>query len=78
MEMDYESINDIRYTDDTVVFANNLSSLQKIANKIVDVSESFKLYLNINKTKYIVILKKITIRKQIFFRRTVNRISSKV
>lgn len=36
-----ECINNIRYTDDTVVFANNMSSLQKIVNRIVDISKSW-------------------------------------
>lgn len=53
-----EYINNIRYADDTIVFANNMSSLQKIVDKIVDISESFGSSLNINKNKYMVILKK--------------------
>jgi hypothetical protein len=46
-----ECINNIRYTYDIVVFVN-MSSLQKIVNRIVDVSKSFGFSLNINKTKY--------------------------
>jgi len=61
-----EYINNIRYSDDTVIFANNMTCLQRILNKIVDTSESFALFININKTKYMIISKKQFVGEQLF------------
>lgn len=47
-------INNLRYADDTVVFVNNMTSLQRIVNR----SGRFSVSLNINKTKYMNIMKK--------------------
>lgn len=50
--------NNIKYSDDTVVFTKyNMLSLRNIVNIIVDVSGSFSLSLNTNKTKNMVISK---------------------
>lgn len=53
-----ERVNDVRYNDGTVVLANNVSRLQKIVYRIVDVSESFGLSLNINNTKRMLVSKR--------------------
>jgi len=55
-----------KYADDTVIFANNMTSLQRISNEIVDTSERFGLSLNINKTKYMIISKEQTVGEQLF------------
>jgi len=60
-------INNIRYANDTVVIANNMSSLRKIVDRIVDTSESFGLP-NISKAKYIVIMKKQNLSEKILIR----------
>ena len=52
-----ERLNNIRYADDTVVFADSLNGLQEIVNKVNEVSEGFGLEMNISKTKFMVISK---------------------
>lgn len=48
-------LNNIRFTDDTVVFAE---SLQQLVNNIVEKSNEYCLNVNINKTIYMAIIKK--------------------
>jgi len=43
-----------------------MTNLHRIINKIIDTSKSFRLSLNLNKTKYIVISKKQTVEEQLF------------
>lgn len=52
-----ERLNNIRYADDTVIFADNMNSLQQLINRINDVSNQYGLKININKTKFMVISK---------------------
>ena len=43
-----ERLNNIRYADDTVKFADNLSDLQHPIDQIVKISDSYGLKLNKN------------------------------
>ena len=52
------TINIIRYADDTVVIANELSALQRIMNSLVQQSEEFGLSVNASKTKVMVFSKR--------------------
>lgn len=52
-----EYINNIRYADDTVVFANSLESLREMMVRVIEVSERYGLSLNFKKTKYMVVSK---------------------
>lgn len=49
-----ERINNIRYADDTVIFADNVAGLQLI-DKITDSSQKIGLDINTKKTKLMVI-----------------------
>jgi len=51
-------LNNIRYTNNTVIFTNGMIILQQIMNRIVKLNECFELSFNIKKTKYLVIKKK--------------------
>jgi len=44
-----EYINNIRYTDDTVVFVNILESFQEMMVRVVEVSQRYGLFLNFKK-----------------------------
>lgn len=50
-------LNNIRYADDTIMFADTIEGLQKLMNKITEVSSSYGLDINANKTKVIIITK---------------------
>uniref|UniRef100_A0A8D8T8A4 Craniofacial development protein 2 n=1 Tax=Cacopsylla melanoneura TaxID=428564 RepID=A0A8D8T8A4_9HEMI len=50
-------LNNLRYADDTLVFADSIQSLQKLMNKITEVSSSYGLDINASKTKVMVISK---------------------
>lgn len=63
-----ECINNITYAYDSVVFANNMPSLQNIVDRIVNISESFGLSLNISKTKYMIITKKQNLKEKLLIR----------
>jgi hypothetical protein len=52
-----ERLNNIRYANDTVIFADSLNSLQQLINKVNEVSERFGLQVNITKTKFMIISK---------------------
>lgn len=52
-----ERINNIRYADDTVVFADSLEGLQELMDRIVEAGSECGLSLNIKKTKFMVISK---------------------
>jgi Reverse transcriptase (RNA-dependent DNA polymerase) len=54
-----ECLNNIRYADDTVVFADSLQSLQDMMNRVTKKSEEYGLRLNTAKTKYMVISKEV-------------------
>lgn len=54
-------LNNIRYADDTIVFADNLEDLQALVDKITHHSSQYGLEVNVNKTKLMIISKqKIT------------------
>lgn len=61
-----EYINNLRYTDDTVIFENYMISIQRILNRIAEISDSFGLYIQIYKTKYMVISKKHIVGEQVY------------
>ena len=52
-----ETINNIRYADDTVLLASNLEDLQTFLEKINATSVKYGLNLNTSKTKYMTIRK---------------------
>lgn len=52
-----ERLNNIRYADDTVVFADSMEGLQRLMDRVVESSSKYGLDLNINKTKYMIISK---------------------
>lgn len=52
-----ENINNIRYADDTAVFADSLENLQELMTRITETSQRYGLPLNIKKTKYMIISK---------------------
>uniref|UniRef100_A0A8D8PQH9 Craniofacial development protein 2 n=1 Tax=Cacopsylla melanoneura TaxID=428564 RepID=A0A8D8PQH9_9HEMI len=53
-----KKINNIRYADDTVIFSDNLSSLQTLMDNVTKHSRDYGLDINISKTKFMVISKK--------------------
>lgn len=55
--MNGETINNIRYADDTVIIANNNEELQRIVQNIHSASEEYGLSLNTSKTKWMIISK---------------------
>ncbi|KAI5754908.1 hypothetical protein M8J77_012531 [Diaphorina citri] len=57
IEIDETKINNIRYADDTVLFASSMEDLQKLVNKITSKCEAYGLRLNTSKTKYMIITK---------------------
>lgn len=52
-----ERLNNIRYADDTIVFADSLEGLQSLITRIANFSKEYGLDFNIKKTKYMVISK---------------------
>ena len=52
-----ERLNNFRYADDTIVFADSLQNLQALVTNIAEVSQRYGLDLNVKKTKYMVISK---------------------
>ena len=56
-------INNLRYSDDTVLLAENEKDLQEIAEKVKVESEKFGLLMNVKKTKTMVFTKSLDIPK---------------
>lgn len=52
-----EKLNNIRYADDTVVFADTLEGLQELIDKITTSSQKYGLDINASKTKFMIISK---------------------
>uniref|UniRef100_A0A8D8XFQ8 Craniofacial development protein 2 n=1 Tax=Cacopsylla melanoneura TaxID=428564 RepID=A0A8D8XFQ8_9HEMI len=52
-------INNLRYADDTVLIANNQQDLQLLMDKVVNSCKEYGLKLNIKKTKYMIVSRKI-------------------
>ena len=50
--------NNIRYADDTALFAGNEKELSDLTSKINDVGKQFGMKINIKKTKAMVVNKK--------------------
>lgn len=50
-------INNIRNADDILTLTNNNEYLQRIINRLIGVCEEYKLKLNTQKTKYMIISK---------------------
>ena len=53
-----ETINNIRYADDTALIADSKENLQLLLDKVVTESERMGLYLNVKKTECMVVSKK--------------------
>jgi len=53
----WKLLNNIRYADDTVIFADSIEGLQQLMDKVNEVSERYGLKMNINKTKFMVVRK---------------------
>uniref|UniRef100_A0A8D9EQ38 Craniofacial development protein 2 n=1 Tax=Cacopsylla melanoneura TaxID=428564 RepID=A0A8D9EQ38_9HEMI len=51
-------LNNLRYADDTVVFANTIEGLQALMNKIYETSKKYGLDINTSKTKFMIVSKK--------------------
>ena len=51
------SINNFRYADDTALVADREEILQKIVNKVKEQSENLGLYMNVSKTKTMMVNK---------------------
>ena len=51
------NINNFRYADDTALVADNEEKLQKIVNKVKEQSENLGLYMNVSKTKTMMVNK---------------------
>lgn len=63
-----ERLNNIRYADDTVIFADSIESLQQLMDGVNEVSERYGLEMNINKTKFMVISKEKRENCQLFIK----------
>ena len=50
-------LNNIRYADDTIVFADSIEGLQLLMDRVVEKSSQYGLEINTNKTKLMVISK---------------------
>lgn len=50
-------LNNIRYADDTIVFADNLKNLQALVDKITHYNSQYGLEVNVNKTQLMIISK---------------------
>ncbi|KAI5707314.1 hypothetical protein M8J77_000030 [Diaphorina citri] len=53
-----ETINNIRYADDTVLLANTIEELQILVDKVTSVCDDFGLKLNTSKTKFMIVSRK--------------------
>jgi len=51
-------LNNIRYADDTIIFADNLEDLQALVDRITHHSGHYGLEVNVNKTKLVIICKR--------------------
>ena len=49
-------INNIRYADDAVIFADSLEGLQQLRNRVTESSRRNGLDINVNKTKLMICL----------------------
>jgi len=47
-------LNNLRYADDTVLLAENISDLQNMLNNVITSSREYGLTLNVKKTKYMI------------------------
>lgn len=52
-----ERLNNIRYADDTVMFADNPRDLQALMDRVIACSQRYGLNINISKTKLMVVSK---------------------
>ena len=64
IEVNEETINNIRYADDTALIADSESKLQGIVDKIVAESEKLGLSLNVKITYCVVISKKVSFNSE--------------
>lgn len=60
-----ERLNNIRYADDAVVFADSMEGLQTLMARITEISQNYGLDLNTKKTKYMVITKRPILNTQL-------------
>lgn len=57
-----QPINNIRYADDTAIIASSLTDLQQLVERVKEHSERYGLNLNISKTKYMLVTKRIGVQ----------------
>ncbi|KAL1458712.1 hypothetical protein WDU94_008838 [Cyamophila willieti] len=50
-------VNNIRYADDTIIFADTLQGLQTLMDRVVEVSAQYGLEMNTSKTKLLIVSK---------------------
>lgn len=58
-----ERLNNIRYADDAVLFADNLEGLQIVQSPVSEISKNYALDLNAKNTKYMVIIKRLILKR---------------
>jgi Reverse transcriptase (RNA-dependent DNA polymerase) len=54
-----ETVNNLRYADDTIIIADNEKDLQRLLQEVNEKSEKYGLTINLNKTKVMIVTKKI-------------------
>lgn len=59
-----ETINNLRYADDTVLLASNLENLQHLLQKLNNQCTEYGLKINLNKTKWMVVTKTLENQNQ--------------
>lgn len=62
-------INNLRYADDTILLAENMSDLQEMLNNVTKTSRQYGLTLNIKKTKYMVVTKEDSSPEKLYVER---------
>uniref|UniRef100_A0A8D8SH15 Craniofacial development protein 2 n=1 Tax=Cacopsylla melanoneura TaxID=428564 RepID=A0A8D8SH15_9HEMI len=63
-------LNNIRYADDTIVFAENLEDLQALMDNITYHSNQYGLNINVKKTKFMIISKNKITGSQLYINQT--------
>lgn len=61
ISINHRRLNNITYADDTVVFANDIESLEELMTRVTITSKEYGLALNVIETKFMIIRKGTTI-----------------
>jgi len=57
MEYELTALNYLRYADDTVLLAENMSDLHNMLNSVITSNREYVLTLNVKQTKYMIVTK---------------------